>query len=213
MSSSSTTPLSPSEQSSSWSPGLELERHGVDIDVVGHADGARDHRALRMAGRLLAGDLPFVDQVLHERVVIGQLAEVTVAQQVGPGVADVGDVQPTTLDERGGQRGPHAAVVGVLDRELRHPVVGGHDGVAQGRDGRGIVLEDAAVELLDGLERRRRRHLTGEMAAHAVGDRVHAVPDQQGVLVPFADLADVAATGRHQPPHRRTSTRVLPNRS
>jgi hypothetical protein len=46
-----------------------------------------------VVGGLLAGDLALVDEVLHERVVVGELAELPVAQQVGAGVADVGDVQ------------------------------------------------------------------------------------------------------------------------
>ena len=46
---------------------------------------------LRVGARLLLGDAALVDQRLHEGLVVGEHPQVTVAQQVGPGVTDVGE--------------------------------------------------------------------------------------------------------------------------
>ena len=43
---------------------------------------AHDQRSLRVAVRLFAGDPPFVDQGLDERIVFGDLRQLAVAQQV-----------------------------------------------------------------------------------------------------------------------------------
>ena len=70
MSSSLTTPLSPSEQMQPAVARLGVQDPRVDlgggVDVAEHA---HQHRAARVDHRLLLGDAPAVDETLHERVV------------------------------------------------------------------------------------------------------------------------------------------------
>src|SRR5581483_11827807 len=128
---------------------------------------------------LLPRELPALQQLVHERVVLRQLLERAVPDEVRARVADVPDRHLGALDER--------------DRHRRaHP---------RGRRIRGRALVDAAVRLLDQLrqplgsgERARvrlleggggelRRDLAGLRAAHAVGDGEERRRDDVRVLV------------------------------
>ena len=164
-----------------------------------------------MGRRLLLGDRAVVDQLLDEGVVAGELGDPALPQQVGPGVADVGDVQSASLEERGRERRPHALQVGVVLRCLHDDPVGLDDGVLEGVASLLVITEDAAVEACDRFQREGRRDLTSSVAAHAVGDGEDRVTDEHGVLVARAALADVGEPGGVEADHRRTSRRVLPS--
>ena len=71
--------------------GLGLDRERVDVDVGLGAERARDHRALRVRLRLLGRELAAAHELGDERVVVGQLLELAVADAVGARVADVAE--------------------------------------------------------------------------------------------------------------------------
>ena len=60
--------------------GLGAEGHRVDLDLGLGAERAGDHRALRMLGGLVAGQPALAAQLLDERVVVGDLLELAVAE-------------------------------------------------------------------------------------------------------------------------------------
>ena len=68
--------------------------------VVGPFPSARVKAALRVRPRLGLGDPALVDERLHVGVVVGDLRELAVAQQVGAGVADVGEPDPAARPEQ-----------------------------------------------------------------------------------------------------------------
>ena len=71
--------------------GDELPR--VDLDLGLHAQGPGDDRALGVDLGLLPGELALPDQLLDQAVVVGELEELAVLEEVGPGVAHVGQGQ------------------------------------------------------------------------------------------------------------------------
>ena len=205
MSSSSTMSVRPSEQRRKTSPSPRLDRERVDVDVGVGADRARDHRALRMRLGLLARELAALQQLVHERVILGQLLELAAADEVGARVADVPDrhlARPRRA--RRSSSSPCPTSAGSLVR----------------------ALVDAAVRLLDqrrhllrrrtrariGLLERRGGELRGDLArlraAHAVGDGEERRRDDVRVLVPAPLLARVArARVRRRRSLPRTSAR------
>ena len=64
-------------------PVLGLDGERVDVDVGVGAERAGDHRALRVDLRLLRRQLAAPHELGDERVVVGQLLELAVAQPVG----------------------------------------------------------------------------------------------------------------------------------
>ena len=62
--------------------------HGnVRVDAVPPVEGPRQEAALGMGLGLLGRDAADVDEVLDQRVVVGELFEPAVTEQVGAGVA------------------------------------------------------------------------------------------------------------------------------
>ena len=74
-------------------PGAHRIGPRVDLDLGLGAQRARDDRPLRMLGRLGLGQLSLADQLVDQRVVLGEALQLAVAEQVGAAVADVGDGQ------------------------------------------------------------------------------------------------------------------------
>ena len=87
--------------------GAGAEGHRVDVDLRLGTERAGDHRALRMLGGLIAGQLPLTAQLLDQRVVVGDLLELALAEDVGAAVADVAEADLVAVHERRGQRRPH----------------------------------------------------------------------------------------------------------
>ena len=117
-------------------------------------------------------------QLLDQRMVAGQLAQLAVAKHVRAAVADMDDRNLVVVHEQPGERRTHAAATGVLLREIEDAAVG------LGRHARELLLRAAVVRAL--VERLRgdpRRDLSGLGAAHAVRDGVHGRPRVVGVLV------------------------------
>jgi len=69
--------------------GACLTNRQVRFGVRATVQYAKDHRALRMRRNVGLVELALVDEVLHQRVVVGDLRELAVAQQVGAGIPDV----------------------------------------------------------------------------------------------------------------------------
>ena len=124
--------------------------------------------------RLFLGELARVHQPLHERLILGELDRLAVPDQVGAAVADLGEVQIVPVDARGGDRGAHAADLGVFPRVTVDLLIGELDRLAhaEGEALRGVVVVvdphggEVAVDQVGG-------HGAGELArrgaAHAVG--------------------------------------------
>ena len=145
-----------------------------------------------MAVRLLGGDASLVDEGLDERVVLGDLGELAVAQQVAAGVADVDQPKLVAREQDCGQRGAHAVELGV-----------GFDVRGDG----GVALVDRGVERVEqvtaGLvvvevsqrgDDELAGHLTRGMAAHAVGQREQPGTGVHRVLVVGSDQSTVASS-------------------
>ena len=167
----STIVVSPSEQSRKTSPSARLDGEGVDVDLGLGAERAGDHRALRVHLGLLGRELAAAHELGDERVVLGQLLELAVAQQVGARVADVADRRrfPSAWNS--------ATVIVVpipeADASLSRPLVDAQVRRLDQRDdaalgplgrGRGRVSRSA-------LGGERRGDLARLRAAHPVGDR------------------------------------------
>ena len=83
----------------------------VQLEVgfeVGTAQRLQQQRSLRVRGGFAGRDLTLVQQLLNQGVVMGDLEHLTVADQVGPGVADVDESQLRTGPQQGRQRCTHA---------------------------------------------------------------------------------------------------------
>ena len=92
----------PSLARTSVSPGDELDDERVDLDALVDADRARDRVLLLDLLDLLAGQLPALDELIEDRVVLGHLLDVAAAREVDAAVADVGD-EPLVAERRGGR--------------------------------------------------------------------------------------------------------------
>ena len=104
---------------------------GVDLDLGLRAERARDDRALRMLGRLLLGQLPLPDELVDERVVLGQARQLAVAEQIRAAVADVGDRHLGVIEVRGREGRPHPLATVLGARAIVDPVVGLPDAIGE----------------------------------------------------------------------------------
>ncbi len=152
----------------------------VDVDVGIGSDGAGDDGALRMRLRLLRRELAALQELVDERVVVGELLDPAVADAVRARVADVADDDALALDERDGHRRSHARRRRVDARALVHAAVRLLD---ERRDPRGAG-EPAGIGVLERGGRELRRDLAALRAAHAVGDGEERRRDDVRVLVP-----------------------------
>ena len=171
----------------------------------------QQQRALRVGGDVVGADPALVHQRLHQRVIVGDLVELAVAQQVTARVADVAHGRVPVGPEQRGQRGAHALDGGVGDDHFLQPHVGGGDR-------RGQLAQHVAVGRL-GVEFRHRGdgqgagHLACGVAAHPVRHREQARPRVRRVLVSFTEEADVRTYRvAEYKCHLRSSRTVLPMR-
>ena len=118
-------------------------------------------------------------QLVDERVVVGQPQQIAVAQAVRATVADVCDRDVLLADVDGGERGPHPGMLGVGVGELVDPRVGR----ARQRGERLLGLDGFGEAGLEGLHGDPGRDLAGLRSAHAVGDDEQRRSREQRVLV------------------------------
>ena len=188
--------------------GDELDDQRVDLDPLVDADGARDGVLLLDLLDLLARQLPALDELVVDGVVLGDLLHLAAARQVDAAVAHVRDEALVAHDEERAQRRPHAALGGVDARLLVDLRAGAlHRVLEQGDDvlrrdlaragGAGGVVVEQLLLALDLLVHRAdgdgARDLARGVAAHAVGDdeERELLVDEEVVLVVVADLADI----------------------
>ena len=146
---------------------------------------------MRVGPRLLLGDPALVDQALDERVVLGQLGQLAVAEQVAPAVADVADADLAAVEQRCGDRRARALELGVLVDELGDPVVGAVDGAGDGLEEVTVGCGVEVVEQLRAVE----EATSPRGTAHPVGDDEQVLAGVPGVLVVLADPPDVGQGG------------------
>jgi hypothetical protein len=164
-----------------------------------------------VGGRLLGGDAAFVDEALHEGVVVGDLVQLVAAQQVGTGVADVDEPEALSGGQEGGERRAHALQRAVGGDHVAEVSVGGLDRLAQRADQ--VAAREVVVERGHGLDRHAAGDLARRVATHAVRDREQPRAGVHRVLVARAEQSDVAARAEPQPQaHRRSSSTVFPTR-
>src|SRR5262245_17430591 len=134
------------------------------------------------------------------RMILGQLFDLSVANEVGSAVADVRDHGLVVFDERPGHRRTHAAQLFVLADAARQLMIGhghggGHSvpvernaGIEGERPGLVAVAGRVPDESMDGLTDELRRHVAARMAAHAVDDQEQAefLVRNREILVPTA---------------------------
>jgi hypothetical protein len=142
-----------------------------------------------MGGHVVRADPALVHQRLDQRVIVGDLVELTVPQQVSPGVADVAERHPAAGPQHRGERGAHALERGVGDHHAVQRVIRVVDRVSQRVEqvGAGRVF----VEPGQGRDRRGAGDFAGGMTAHAVSHGQQARPSVRRVLVPLPEEADV----------------------
>ena len=146
---------------------------------------------------LLGGELAAALELGRERVVVGELLDLPVADAVGARVADVADRDEVVLDERDRDRGAHPRGGHILQRLLP-------DAAVRLADQRLDVLRAGGG--LDVLPQRGGGDARGDLArlvaAHPVGDREERRLADVGVLVAAALVARVGRPGGVADRHR-----------
>ena len=168
---------------------VRLERRQVGLGDRPAVKGAEQQRPVRVRGHVVLGDLALVDQRLDERVIMGDLDELAVAQQVGPGVADMAECRVPLRPQQRGQRRAHALDRRVGDDQFLQAQVRRRDRVGQraNKVGTGIFR----VERCDRRNGGSARHLTGRVASHAVGNREQVRSGVRRVFVPLSEETDI----------------------
>ena len=216
---SSRTPLAPSLHTSSRSPVCRSASEQVGLGLVDAVEGLEDEVAVRVHPRLGLADPALVDEALHEGVVVGELADLAVAVEVGAAVADVAhpDALPVEV----------AATVAVVLVPLRAGSSSTSSPIrscarcrapatrpsrSSGLSSPRRVLVEAAQLLHGGAA----GDVAARGAADAVADGEQPRTGVPGVLVVLADPPDVGDRGVVEPEeaaHLRSSRIVLPMRT
>jgi len=187
--------------------GLDRDREGVHVDLGIRAERACDYGALRVRVGLLGGEPAAPDEVGDEGVILGQLLEPSVAQAVGPRVADMADDQRVAADEGGRDRRPHPGDLRVVGCALVDAPVRLLDDRRQPLLRLELVRP---VELAEGRCGESRGDFAGLRASHAVRDREERWLDDERILVPPPFAARVGEAGAVQDLHRSNLSSVSP---
>ncbi len=118
---------------------------------------------MRRCARLIGRDQAGGDLVAHKGVVARDLPDLAVADQVGPAIADIGDMQGVVVEQRGDAGGAHVATARGVD-----PRVGLGEGLLE----RGWAIPGAIVIIQpeDGVDGQAAGDLAGSVAAHPIAD-------------------------------------------
>ena len=86
----------------------------IGLDLVSQADAAGDDVALRVASCLLGGEEARIDLLLDQRMVLGQLAHLSIAHQVDARISDMPDEELCFREEerRDGAAHPQLVALG-----------------------------------------------------------------------------------------------------
>ena len=118
---------------------------------------------------LLGGDPAFVDEHLHECVVVGDRLEFVVAQHIAAGVSDVGESEAVAGGAQyRGDGGAHSGEFGLFADAAADAVIGFEDRGAQQFEG--VLASGGLVEFGEAGDRDRRGDVSAGVTAHSVGD-------------------------------------------
>ncbi|MDQ0616227.1 hypothetical protein QFZ33_000251 [Arthrobacter globiformis] len=159
---------------------------GARIDVT---EDAHQDVLVRMGFRFFGPQPTLVDESLDERVVDADLFELAVAQAVGAGIADVGEMELALGQQQGSHGGAHARQLGIDVNEFREQRVGGLDLV--GQHGAGVVIVVVGVQMEHVQDSGGGSNIAAGVAAHAVRHDGQVPSHVGGVVVLRADAADV----------------------
>src|SRR5436190_15630866 len=185
----------------------------VRLHVAPGADAARDHVAVRVVARLFGGEVSRVHLLLHVRVILRQLLELSTAQQVDARVAHLADEVARAGQNEHRRRRPHALLVHFRERALVDRAVGVLERVRHElHHVLAVEVADVGELALDDLYRHFARHFPCRVSSHPVrydedpsrGRRI----DREVVLVPRADHAHVGAGGMDELHARPRSTKM-----
>src|ERR1039458_10201160 len=184
-----------------------LDLPQIDGHLGRHAEGPGQDVPIGMHRGLCRGHLTGPDHLLGQAVVGGDLDHLAVVKPVGARIADVDqgqDVVAVLVDHgHGGQRGAHAAQLGVLLAALPDHSVGLGDRF--GQPGPGRLASERHPEGLDGQSR---GNLTPGVAAHPVGHREQAGRLDGQVLVDGPDQAGIGGRARPEERHLTSPPRT-----
>ena len=179
------------------------DREQVGLGLVHAVDRPEDEVAMRVDPRILLGDPALVDEALDERVVLGELAELTGAVEVAPAVAHVPDADLLAVEHGHRHRGAGAVDRRVLVDELSDPVVGAVDGAGDRTE---EVVARFLVEPDQLRDRRTGGDVTARGSAHAIADGEQPGAGISRVLVVLADATHVGERGEVEAQRHLTSS-------
>src|SRR5690606_11778573 len=91
----------------------ELVDDDVDVDLLGEAEGADDHVLLGEVDPFVAAELLHAQEVVEQRVVLGERLDAALADAVDAAVADVADVEAALTEVDRVDGAAHALLAGV----------------------------------------------------------------------------------------------------
>ena len=162
--------------------------------------------APRVAGHVLLGQRPLVDQALHVGVVGGDPGQGTVAEQVAARVAEVGRAR--TARRRWPPRSAWWPCRRAPGRGCTPAPSCSWASRTPAAAGRRVGRRVGQGHRRDDVRRGRGGDLAGGRATDAVGDEHAGRADEPGVLVAAADEADVADADTGEPQHVATPSPV-----
>ena len=147
---------------------MRLAYRQVGLGVGPPVEHPQDHRPLRVRRYLRLVELAFVDQVLHQGVVMRDLHQLAIAQQVRPRVANVCEGKAIAAPQQGCQRRAHAVELVVGVHHVAELFIRRADRLFENAEqvGRRVVI-------VEGCQRRDRDgacYVAGRVPTHAVGD-------------------------------------------
>ena len=165
----------------------------VDVEVAEHT---HHDVALRVVLGFGWGDAAGVDEMLHIAVVAGDAAQMTIAQQIGARIADVGDDPVAGHQRHRGDGGAHAGEFAFALGLADDGVMRGHDGGLHHMGNRrdiavGVVPFDVG-QRPDGDGGCR---VAAGVTAHAVADGDEMLAGEGGILVVRAHGAHIGHRG------------------
>src|SRR5262249_31261601 len=102
----------------------------------------------------------------------GELLDLALANQLGPAIAQTGDVDPVVLLQGQHRRGAHAPPYGQVQAGIDNSAVGLSQGVLQRLTGGVVCRQSVLYHARDYLGSEPTGDLTAVLAAHAVGHQV-----------------------------------------
>jgi len=195
--------------------GEHVEVLGVDIDGLVDPDRSRDRILDRQIGDLFLGQPSAAQQLVDERVILGELMDLIVPREVDPAVADVRDEPASASEKQGAQRGAHPFLGGVVGGHLVDACACvAHSELQECEHVLAMAGRGRGENVAQHAGRRRARHLTGRMTAHAVAhdEEAERLVDEEVVLVDLTDLPGIRG-GPEADVHARSTRRFVEGHS